>query len=736
MGSMNQWAARAITVVVVVAAIGGTIALVASVPPKIGIAIVVFVVVFTGLATVSSWGAHVLAAVCASLLALLAWVALAVVTRLVLDLLSIEGRLPIWLGLVLAVGVFFGVALWYLHGDWLGGGDAAEGEDRGEARMLSIPSPQWGWLGATIVAGVLAVLVVIAPPLIYGLLQPEPQAVAKSQGVVSQIDVLIVSDRPREGAAADAPADTARSGQIAAFAHASAFDVRYSIGFATEDGVRWTRTGESDEEAALAALRDPDAPPLTPPAPLNDADRVLLLVVDGTPPVVDDPTTLESVPAVRGEIARWRRVARAAAPSGTTTYALLETLRARRLREWKASFIERGTYVRRGGVASVQGLASRAVTDAAVRLTVAAPSAQEDFTLALRHRPILRFDDDEVAPRPLSIEDLFDSGKVEQCSSQRAGGTLCEPVLSSRNLENGGTHLELPVPTTDELQKLAGDDEARLDGTGTGGTPAEPVTEGPAAPPPATPPPALPPSESRPLGDGSAIYVHPVPADSEDVSLLYLDYWWFLPYNPAGSGSGAFCGPGLVIPGISCFDHVSDWEGVTVVLDRTTPGLEPKPVAVQYAQHSSVVRYDWAALQKAWQENDTTRAILEETADDAPRPIVFVASGTHAAYPLPCPVKANCRQVVGGAEENAHDGGMPWAGNTSLTCGTASCLKMLPTSRGGRDPALWNAFEGAWGTRNCFLTYYCDSSSPPAAPGRQGRYQRPWEHDATRRPQP
>jgi len=307
-------------------------------------------------------------------------------------------------------------------------------------------------------------------------------------------------------------------------------------------------------------------------------------------------------------------------------------------------------------------------------------------------------------------------------------------VANARALVNGGTHLQLPLPTEGELRKMAKDEHARMTGAGTGGTPAQPATKGPAAPPPATPPPAVAPSGARPLGAASAIYVHPVPADSEDVSLLYLDYWWYLPYNPAGSGSGAFCGPGLVIPGISCFDHVSDWEGVTVVLDRTRPGIEPRPVAVHYAQHSSVVRYEWPALEAAWREDDTARAILVETADEAPRPLVFVASGTHASYPLPCPDKPDCRQVVGGAEENEHDGELPWAGNTTLACGTASCLQMLPTSRGGRDPALWNAFEGAWGTRNCFMTYYCDSSSPPAAPGRQGRYQRPWEHDGTRRP--
>jgi hypothetical protein len=100
-------------------------------------------------------------------------------------------------------------------------------------------------------------------------------------------------------------------------------------------------------------------------------------------------------------------------------------------------------------------------------------------------------------------------------------------------------------------------------------------------------------------------------------------------------------------------------------------------------------------------------------------------------YLLPCP---DCRQVVGGAEENEHDGELPWAGNTTLTCGTVSCLQMLPTSRGGRGPGAVERVRGRVGEAQLLMTYYCDSSSPPAAPGRQGRYQRPWEHDGTRRP--
>jgi hypothetical protein len=37
-------------------------------------------------------------------------------------------------------------------------------------------------------------------------------------------------------------------------------------------------------------------------------------------------------------------------------------------------------------------------------------------------------------------------------------------------------------------------------------------------------------------------------------------------------GLKAFCGAGLVIPGITCHDHQSDWEGLTVVVDRARDG--------------------------------------------------------------------------------------------------------------------------------------------------------------------
>jgi len=68
---------------------------------------------------------------------------------------------------------------------------------------------------------------------------------------------------------------------------------------------------------------------------------------------------------------------------------------------------------------------------------------------------------------------------------------------------------------------------------------------------------------------------------------------------------------------------------------------------------------------------------------------------------------------------------LPWSGNDTSACGKSSCLQELPTHNGGREPALWNGYDGAWGEMHCFLTYYCDSGLPPTAPGHQRRYEHP-----------
>ena len=698
---MNPWVTRLFTFVMVALAAVGLVVLGLAVPGRIAPWIIVGPVALVVLASWPLLGRGALALAGGMLLGLLALLTVAILVRLMLDAVGIERRLPVAVGLALGFVAFGLVAFWYLLLDW--------------EKLLDRPVPEhfspWPRVGAAVGAFLLAVLVVLLPPIV--LREESQKRVAQSQRVVAQIDARIVSATPRADVTPTATAaslELAVSGASPPYSHAAGFKVRYSVGFRDGDRVRWTLTGAGKPTDVVRALASPDAPAVSAPAPLADADPVGLLLVDGTPAVVEDSSAWHDLAGRSGEATRWRRVAAAAAPPGTPSYALLETKSAKRLRDWQGSFIKYGTAVRRGAAVSVQGLASQSVTDAAVRLAVASTSAQEDFSLALKHRPILLFDSKEAAPRPLDIEALFRAGKVKLCTDQRQGPTACEPIKDAGGLRNGGTHLDLDLPAAKELRRQADGDLERLDAAA---KPAPPFS--PTAPPPNTPPAVD--AGAEPVGAGSTIYVRAVPIDSEDARYLYLDYWWYLPYNPAGSGSGAFCGPGLLIPGISCFDHVSDWEGVTVVLERTDPRSQPKPIAVHYAQHASVVRYDWDDLTVAWhKDKDVTK--LRQTTGAAVRPVVFVASGTHAAYPTGC-TKSKCRQPIGGAEENRHNGKLAWVGNGTVQCGRASCLKMLPTARGGRDPALWNAFQGPWGKRNCFMTYYCDSSSPPAAPGQQ-----------------
>jgi hypothetical protein len=63
-------------------------------------------------------------------------------------------------------------------------------------------------------------------------------------------------------------------------------------------------------------------------------------------------------------------------------------------------------------------------------------------------------------------------------------------------------------------------------------------------------------------------------------------------------GAGTSCGVGLSLPGKTCFDHQSDWEGITIVFDRRDK--TPVPVAVQFAQHGAVVRYGYQDLLGIW----------------------------------------------------------------------------------------------------------------------------------------
>jgi hypothetical protein len=316
------------------------------------------------------------------------------------------------------------------------------------------------------------------------------------------------------------------------------------------------------------------------------------------------------------------------------------------------------------GFAGIAGVAH----SAALPRPLPAPLAAAPLpAFAVEHLPILRFDRDERLHTPLDVDSLLASGLVELCPSGQGPLAACRRLHAAADLRNGVGHLRFDTQQVDR------------------------------APLPTT------------------LYVHSVP-DRLRPGDTDLDYWWYLPDNPADSARGAMCGAGLVIPEITCFDHQSDWEGVTVEVRSSSGAL----VAVRYAQHAFVVQMTKQVLSAAWSRPEMRAYVAGP--DVTRRPLVFVARGTHAAYPVPCGT-----ETCGGKDfaDNEHDGALPWP--AGVRCSRPACLRAFPETA-GRQPAGWNAFDGQWGSAVCVSdrVHLCEQSDAPRAPGTQDRFKQPW----------
>jgi len=224
-------------------------------------------------------------------------------------------------------------------------------------------------------------------------------------------------------------------------------------------------------------------------------------------------------------------------------------------------------------------------------------------------------------------------------------------------------------------------------------------------------------------GPATVIYANLHPSGNE----LFIDYWWFLRFNhlPLGEGHVDLGDAGCPVLSRAfdklCGDHEGDWEGITVVTD-----LPPTRVKyATFAQHDGRVRLDPAP------HGDLT-ARRFEFADPGRRHVeVYVAQGTHAAYPSAClhkPGRVFCKQS-NGLPDGFHDGRRPWGRNDDGECATEpGCVLLLPRVAGedAGEPLLyaasWNAWPGLWG--------FCAKgearcANGPRSPGLQARYQRP-----------
>ncbi len=170
------------------------------------------------------------------------------------------------------------------------------------------------------------------------------------------------------------------------------------------------------------------------------------------------------------------------------------------------------------------------------------------------------------------------------------------------------------------------------------------------------------------------IYAHVVRRGAR----IAIDYWWFLRYNA-----------------YSLDRHESDWEGVTAIVNRAATRV----LAVHYAAHADVWRYDPGVPQ-----------LVEN------RVKVFLANGSHAAYPQRC--TRLCRQSNPTLPEARYGGQVSWSGNSAAGC-RRRCVRLLPTDASGA-PAAWNAWDGRWGAPTA------PAFAPPRTPAFQRRYADPF----------
>jgi hypothetical protein len=263
--------------------------------------------------------------------------------------------------------------------------------------------------------------------------------------------------------------------------------------------------------------------------------------------------------------------------------------------------------------------------------------------LATRFRPYLLLDSHELW-RPLDVERFLAEGWHRVC---RGPGGPCPAIAGAAGLTNPGGGA---VPYL------------QVDGRGGLGA-------------------ANFPSRDRRCGAQECvpgrIYYHA----SQDADFVYLDYWWYLRFNDS--------------PGGDRYDHQSDWEGVVVALDRRDQSTF---AWVGFAAHDSVWRYlrgslscDGAAVQGS---------CGTENGRFGHRVNVFIASGTHAAYPAACrPLSAgvpipfkhlSCREnkqipqlTVLHVPEASFDGRRPWGGN-------ADPRLLSPLGPWARWPGTWD----------------------------------------------
>lgn len=195
----------------------------------------------------------------------------------------------------------------------------------------------------------------------------------------------------------------------------------------------------------------------------------------------------------------------------------------------------------------------------------------------------------------------------------------------------------------------------------------------------------------------SAMYYNLTTAEGKDypgIFRSYFDYWVYYRWNDAPDGSS--------------FDHMGDWEGMTVVTNAATAGSTPDVLYVNMAQHTGTYRH------------------LPGTYDMVGgHPVGYPADGTHATYGSKCDSSdfpyTPCTND-NNLPEGDHDGNVTsWVGNTCSACIQAFPeLSSSPLVPPAGNEADWNAPVVRWGDWGGTF------AEPPENPGSQARYLNPW----------
>jgi hypothetical protein len=553
---------------------------------------------------------------------------------------------------------------------------------------------------------VLVAVAVIAPIVYAAKKAHDPKPVPHEDiGPVTHLDVLVVARRTLESTVDGHPPLLDRS----------VWDTRWSV-VVLDNAPRLMLDASPQGDDVLRALTGQLPARLGHPQWRGESRHVLLLDPHSVPSVIDGGGILSAGTLPDAPDAFARRATKLGPPQSTVVLLLRAHDPATAAARWTAwAHAHRIRLVLQGahGADTITDMASRAVVESADDSDLAA--------LAMRFRPFLRFDSAAQAREgsgftPINVDDFFAVDQPKMC---RSTGGACRRITDATQLDGSYDFLDTGATRSSHTGTPPRAIQTPPSATTTQIAPLPRVPSPTPQPPINVPLPSAKDCASLPPG------IPPPPTCSMRAPLywfarrhggdVYIGYWWFFPFNPTPVFRRGSCHPLLGIPERECFDHASDWEGVTVVVKG---GRDPRPLAVIYEQHGAPMRRSWTWLERRWGD-----ALQDQ------RALVYVAAGSHSSYPEPCRATPDhyCDQAPlhPHRPDGPHDGARDWEVNADSAC--AACLQRLPVTAAGK-PATWNAFPGYWGRRACILrNSFCAQTTAPRSPGTTDRFLHPWQ---------